>query len=123
MKFNWFRSKETDRWDIYPQSQIKPVQTYENVDYTDATPDCEKDRDSSMFIDYTGKIWPCCHMAEAYLNMIGQEKHNDIRKFSNEQLMTEYQTKLSDQPFYICKRACGVGKSKRSQWKQEIQLS
>jgi len=123
MGFTWFRSKETDRWDIYPQAHIKPIQTYETVDYTDAIPDCERNRDSSIFIDYTGKVWPCCHMAEAYLNLMGQEKHNDIREFTNDQLMTEYQTKLSNQPFYICRRACGVGKSKRSQWKQEIQLS
>lgn len=123
MGFRWFRSKETDRWDIYPQSKIKPVKTYESIDYSDAVPECEKDRDSSIFVDYTGKVWPCCHIAEAYLNVIGQEKHTDIRQFTNDQLMKEYKTKLSKEPFYICRRACGVGKSKRSQWKQEIRLS
>ena len=122
MGFNWFRSKETDRWDTYSLAQIKPVHPYETVCYTDARPDCEKDKDSSIFIDYTGKIWPCCHMAEAYLNMIGQEKHNDIRKFTNEQLMTEYKIRLDkENPFFICRRACSSS-GKRSQWKTEEQL-
>lgn len=121
--FRWFRSKETDRWDIYPQAHLKPTEPYKTVDYTQAVPNCEKNRDSSIFIDYTGKVWPCCHIAEAYLNLVGQEKHKDIIEFNNEQLMTEYQTRLSKNPFYICRRACGVGTSKRSQWKQEIQLS
>ena len=122
MGFSWFRSKETDRWDIYPPTRIKPLHSYETVDYTDTKPDCEKDKDSSIFIDYTGKIWPCCHMAEAYLNIIGQEKHNDIRKFTNEQLMTEYRIKLDkENPFFICSRACGRS-GKRSQWKTEEPL-
>ena len=122
MGFNWFRSKATDRWDIYPQSVIKPAEHHEDVDYTTAQPECEKDRDSSIFLDYTGQWWPCCHMVEAYLNMIGQEKHQDIRAYSNQELLTEYSVKLQQQPFYVCRRACGKTTGKRSQWKQQIQI-
>ena len=122
MGFNWFRSKTTDRWDIYPQAIIKPADTYEPVDYTGSVPECEKDRDNSVFLDYTGQWWPCCHMAEAYLNIIGQEKHKDIRAYSNQELLTEYSVKLQQQPFYVCRRACGKTIGKRSQWKQEIQI-
>ena len=83
---------------------------------------CEKDRDSSVFLDYTGKFWPCCHMAEAYLNKIGLELHSDIREYNNKELFQEYKTRfVTDTPFYICRRACG-SKGKRSQWKNEEQL-
>ena len=120
--FTWFRTKETDRWDIYKTSKLlKPASLYEPVDYESATPHCEKDRDHSIFLDYTGKWWPCCHMAEAYFNIVGYEKHKDIRQYSNIELFDQYQQKLVSNPFYVCRRACGsVGK--RSQWKKEIQL-
>jgi len=124
MGFTWFRSKSTDRWDTYPITEsLEPAEIYQKPNYQTTNPICEKNRDSSMFIDYTGKVWPCCHMAEAYLNTIGQELHSDIKQFSNTELMTEYQNKLDTEPFYICRRACGVNLGKSSQWKQSIQLS
>ena len=124
MGFTWFRSKSTDRWDTYPITEsLEPAEIYQKPNYQTTNPICEKNRDSSMFIDYTGKVWPCCHMAEAYLNTIGQELHSDIKQFSNTELMTEYQNRLDAEPFYICRRACGVNLGKSSQWKQSIQLS
>lgn len=122
LKFNWFRSKQTDRWDTYPMTVIKPAEKYKKIDYSNAKPNCERDRDSSIFLDYTGKWWPCCHMAEAYLNKIGEEKHKDIKLFSNVELFEQYTVKLQQEPFYICRRACGVTSNKRSQWKTEEQL-
>ena len=120
--FNWFRSKTTDRWDIYPQDKIRPADPYEVKEYSDLTPVCQKDRDASIFIDYTGETWPCCHMAEAYLNEIGKQLHTDIKQYTNTELMTEYSVKLQKKPFYICRRACGESSGKRSQWKTEEQL-
>ena len=84
---------------------------------------CEKDRDSSVFLDYTGKFWPCCHMAEAYLSKIGIQLHSDIREYNNKELFKEYKSRfVTDTPFYICRRACGQN-GKKSQWKTEEQLS
>ena len=122
MEFNWFRTKETDRWDTYTTGDgLLPAGEYTPPSYGRQIV-CEKDRDSSIFLDYTGRYWPCCHMAEAYLNTIGLELHSDIRSHNHNQLFDEYKTRLDkDQPFYICQRACG-GTSKRSQWKTEEQL-
>ena len=125
MGFTWFRSKETDRWDTYTENLgIQPAGPYTLKKYN-KTSDivCEKDRDSSIFLDYTGKFWPCCHMAEAYLNKIGYELHNDIREYNNKELFKEYSVRFTtDTPFYICKRACGTKHGKRSQWKTNEQL-
>lgn len=123
MRFTWFRVKETDRWDTYTSDLgISPVEKYRAPSYGKDIL-CEKDRDKSVFIDYTGKFWPCCHMAEAYLNKIGFELHADIREHDNQTLFTEYRKRLATgDPFYICRRACGV-KGKRSQWKYEKQLT
>jgi MoaA/NifB/PqqE/SkfB family radical SAM enzyme len=122
MGFSWFRTKETDRWDTYASNdELSPAESYTPPSYSKVI-ECEKDRDSSVFLDYTGKYWPCCHMAEAYLNKIGLELHSDIKEYNNIELLKEYKTKLdSNKPFYICRRACGL-KNKRSQWKTEEQL-
>ena len=123
MGFTWFRSKETDRWDTYTSNLgILPANDYQPPSYGRSIT-CEKDRDNSIFLDYTGKYWPCCHMAEAYLNKIGIELHNDIRNYNNKELFKEYSTRLDNQqPFYVCKRACGSSQGKRSQWKTQEQL-
>ena len=123
MRFNWFRSKETDRWDTYTADLgVSPASDYTPPSYGKDIL-CEKDRDNSVFVDYTGKFWPCCHMAEAYLNKIGIELHQDIRSYQNDELFKEYKTRLdSDNPFYICRRACGIKTSKKSQWKTQEQL-
>lgn len=122
MGFTWFRSKETDRWDTYTKNLgLMPAEDYQPPSYGRNIV-CEKDRDSSVFLDYTGKYWPCCHMAEAYLNKVGLELHSDIRDYNNKELFQEYKAKfVTDTPFYICRRACGT-KGKRSQWKSEEQL-
>ena len=132
--FTWFRSKETDRWDTYTKEiyinptghtkiSMRPANPYSKPDYDKINIKCEKDRDSSIFLDYTGKFWPCCHMAEAYLNKIGYELHKDLQQYNNEELFTQYSTRLNNNTaFYICKRACGQTQGKRSQWKTEEQL-
>ena len=122
--FSWFRSKETDRWDTYTSNLgISPASGYSSTSYTDNIV-CEKDRDKSVFLDYTGKYWPCCHMAEAYLNKIGLDLHSDIRQYDNKELFTEYKARLTtDTPFYICRRACGKTTGKRKQWKNEVELT
>ena len=120
--FTWFRTKETDRWDTYTKNiGFLPASDYQPPSYG-RTIECEKDRDSSVYLDYTGKFWPCCHMAEAFLNKVGMELHSDIRDYDNIELFKEYKARLvTDTPFYICRRACGT-KGKRSQWKTEVQL-
>jgi len=123
MGFTWFRSKATDRWDSYPETDdLKPSEPYITKDYNNVDIVCEKNRDKSIFIDYRGEIWPCCHMAESYLSEISKNKHEDIRQYSNKELMTKYQGKLITNPFYVCRRSCGVDTGKKSQWKQVIQL-
>ena len=122
LKFSWFRTKETDRWDTYNLDTLNPAEKYVPVNYTKAVPDCERNREKSAYIDYKGRLWPCCHIAEAYYNQIGYELHKDILAYTNTELITEYQKRLDSQPFYVCKRSCGTSTGKRSQWKQEIQL-
>lgn len=122
MGFSWFRVKETDRWDIYPVGDIAPAGDIIATDYTSLSVDCERNRDSSLFVDYTGELWPCCHMAEAHVNKIGEHNHSDIKAYKPDQLLENYQTQLNTDPYYVCKRSCGVIRNKRSQWKQEIQI-
>jgi len=62
-------------------------------------------------------------MAEMYYSVNNRQQHIDILSHSPDALALEYQRRLdSDNPFYVCKRSCGVAVNKRSQWKKEIQI-
>ena len=124
MGFNWFRSKETDRWDQYQFDHLKPVKEINVIDYHSIDRiQCERNIEESTYVDYKGQEFPCCHIAEMYYNFTQKESHKDIKQYSPQELMTQYQNRLdNNNPFYVCKRSCGETVSKRSQWKQEIQL-
>lgn len=123
MGFTWFRSKETDRWDQFEFETLQPAQPYEKINYNELDVDCERNRDCSQFVDHTGQQWPCCHMAEMYYSVNNKQQHSDILAYSPNALTLEYQRRLdASNPFYVCKRSCGRGVNKRSQWKTEYQL-
>ena len=116
--------KETDRWDTYNVGLkgLEPANEYNIPDYNSTQVSCERDRENSIYLDYLGKFWPCCHMAEAYLSKVGYELHKDIRKYDNKELLQVYSKKLKADPFYVCKRACNTKKGKLSQYKELIRF-
>lgn len=120
--FSWFRVKETDRWDIYKDTNLTSPSEYLEFDYNSITEiNCERNRENSEYIDSYGKVWPCCHIAEAVSNKVSLYKNLDLLEFSSTELCKVYQEKLdNNNPFYVCKRSCGVKNNKRSQWKKEI---
>ena len=124
MGFTWFRSKETDRWDQYQFDHLKPANAFNEVDYHSIDSiHCERNIEESTYVDYKGQEFPCCHISEMYYNETQKQSYLDIRQYTPNELMTEYQKRLDDKnPFYVCKRSCGETVNKRSQWKHEIQL-
>ncbi len=125
MGFSWFRSKESARWSDYKFDHIKPVNEYQEINYASNTDvNCERDRENSLYIDYTGQYWPCCYIASSHYNSIGRDKHSDIHAYGADELMTEYKNRLlQDKPFAVCNICCGNKTNKRSQWKTELQLN
>jgi len=118
MGFAWFRIKESSRWDIYPAGTagLRPVDS--SWQQSARIPiRCEANTDQSRYYDANGKMWPCCHMAEAHV-MAGNE---DIKKFSNEELLDNYNKQLKIAPYDICIKACGT-MARRDQWRKEINL-
>lgn len=124
MGFSWFRSKETDRWDQFSFDHLKPANEYNYIDYDSITSiQCERNEESSTYVDFKGNEFPCCHIAEMYYSKNQEQRHQDIKCLTPNQLMIEYQKRLdSTNPFYVCQRSCGKTVNKRSQWKQQIQL-
>jgi hypothetical protein len=114
--------KETDRWDTYSIDGLNPANEYDSPDYNSMQASCERDRDNSIYLDYLGKLWPCCHMAEAFLNKVGYELHKDLRQYNNEELFDVYSDKLNTDPFYICKRACNTQGGKLNQYKEQLRF-
>ena len=124
MGFTWFRSKETDRWDQFNLTQIKPANNPNEIDYQ-AIEDiqCERNIEQSTYIDHKGQEFPCCHIGEMYYSKTQAHDNQDILAYTPSELLTEYQSRLdSSNPFYTCKRSCGKTVGKQSQWKQEVQL-
>ena len=121
--FNWFRVKETDRWDTFQFDNIKPASEYNYIDYnTVSTVQCERNIENSSYMDHKGNKFPCCYLADAYYSRF-DIFNSDVKEVSITDLMTTYQERLdNNDPFYMCKRACGNATTKRSQWKTEIQL-
>jgi len=57
-----FRSKETDRWDQFTFEHIKPANEINVIDYDSISSiQCERNIESSTYIDYLGQQFPCCH--------------------------------------------------------------
>jgi MoaA/NifB/PqqE/SkfB family radical SAM enzyme len=131
MGFTWFRYKETNRWDQYGTRipNLEPVSEYVPIDYTSGKDiDCLRDNEQSTYIDYKGVEYPCCYIAGVMFSAPYDEKKKELNKdilhLTPEQIMTEYKERLNNgNPFYVCKRSCSKGISKRSQWKQEEQLN
>ncbi len=124
MGFTWFRVKETDRWDQYSFPHLSPPNNYTPVDYNSVQEiACERNIENSTYVDFQGNEFPCCQMGEMYYNITQKHQHADMLAYSPKELLSKYQEKLdAKDPFYVCKRSCGKISSKRSQWKQEIQI-
>lgn len=124
--FSWFRSKQTDRWDVYDSQDIDihPPQSYTSIDYKNLEVVCERDQNNSVYIDAHGNYWPCCHLAEASANPF--IKDSEVKNISNTDLFELYKNRIKqNNPLLDCRRRCGIvsnASTKRSQWKQEIQL-
>jgi MoaA/NifB/PqqE/SkfB family radical SAM enzyme len=118
MGFSWFRVKESARWDVYPPGTDGLWPADNSWQYINSIAiDCEANRDQSRYYDAHGKEWPCCHMAEAY-SMNG---HEDIKRFSNTELLDNYTEQLTKSPYDICVKACGTT-ARTGQWRHVINL-
>ena len=118
MQCDWFRHKESSRWDIYPAgfAGLHPVN--DSWKQVNSVPiQCEANTEQSRYYDANGNMWPCCHMAEAY----GMSGNEDIKKFSSDELLDNYNKQLETDPFNICVKACGT-MARRGQWRKEINL-
>jgi hypothetical protein len=121
MGFTWFRGKESSRWDKYPVGidGLFPINNNYMSYYELPEIDCEAERNCSRYYDANGDEWPCCHMAEAYRF---NKTDFDIKKFTNTQLLDNYKERLKDEPYDICKKACGSN-SRTGQWVREIEFN
>ena len=123
MGFCWFRAKETDRWDIFDFEfdVLEPVQDHKNIDYTTVESiQCERNIDSSSYVDHQGNIFPCCHLANAWYS---RNLHDDVKQHELPDLMQEYQKRLDENdPFFICKRSCGTTTNWTHQYKKVVQI-
>ena len=104
--FTWFRTKETHRWAVFPAHTIRPASPPQVVNWRDSTPDCERDRERSLYLDHAGRLWPCCHMAAAHSDQVSPG-HKDIKAETNTSLLLNYKSRLETKPYNICRSACG----------------
>jgi hypothetical protein len=115
MGFYWFRSKETNRWSTKDIPSLEPSSPYIPIDYSKIVDiSCERDKEQSTFIDYQGKVWPCCYLGNTNFADKGTK---------NIEVMNNYKQKIDQKDAYkTCRESCGIVTSKRTQWKREIQI-
>ena len=119
MGFSWFRVKESSRWDVYRPGtyNLWPVDdSWQSTQRHEIQ--CEANRDQSRYIDAYGKMWPCCHLAEAHM----ANGNRDIKSFTNTELLDNYNKRLeSGLPYSVCSKVCGTT-TRTGQWRKEINL-
>lgn len=112
------------------QKKIKKYKDFN--DYIKKTPiNCKSQNEKSIFLDFTGKIWPCCWMAQgdhrAFESFITKdhfkivEKYgddwNNVKKYTLKEILDHnfFKHHLNDswndanQRYNICGKTCGTG--------------
>lgn len=109
MGFKWFRAKVSKRpshlhWLKPPKAFASPVVEQGQID-------CFRNKDSSLYISATGKIYPCCWLGYG---------NDTLDKFDF--IVSSWNTK---QCHPICKQTCSSHNNSTSftnQWQREVQL-
>ena len=116
MGFASFRAKISRRFDSRPIEGLEKPDNYVNFDNKTTSISCHALNEKSLYIDYTGKIWPCCWFGTDMFNpTISNLSYLDFEKIEN--------SWKSNQPIQNCINSCGVKNNQTKfseQWVEEI---
>ena len=113
MGFKWFRSKVSRRFQRFPVDGLSaPLQFTDNRVF-EGTIECSAMKENSIFVDASGKVYPCCWQGES------EHKPNLTQWFY------DLSESWNSNPDNICKKSClknNSGTSFTNQFVRQIEI-
>jgi MoaA/NifB/PqqE/SkfB family radical SAM enzyme len=116
MGFNVFRAKVSRRFTTRPIDFLEVPDGYENTLINTPTIKCHALEEKSLYMDYSGKLWPCCFIGTDPFNP--EVKELNYKNFDN--IIDSWKTKT---PINHCVNSCSVKNNQSNfakQWVEEI---
>ena len=113
MNFKWFRAKVSRRFNRFPVDGIsQPIDFIDNK-VSEGYIECSAMKENSIFVDASGKVYPCCWQVE------GNYQNNIVQWFYD--LSENWNTN----PDTTCKKSClknNQGTTFTNQWYREVEI-
>lgn len=113
MGFKWFRAKVSRRFNRFPVDGISQPIEFNDTKVIEGHIECSAMKENSIFIDASGKVFPCCWQVE------GNYQHNIVQWFY------DLSENWNINPDKTCSKSClknNKGTTFSNQWYRAIEL-
>lgn len=113
MGFNWFRAKVSRRFNRFPVDGISQPIEFNDTKVHEGHIECSAMKENSIFVDASGKVFPCCWQVE------GNYQPNIVQWFY------DLSENWNNKPDSVCKKSClknTTGTTFTNQWYREIEI-
>jgi MoaA/NifB/PqqE/SkfB family radical SAM enzyme len=113
MGFNWFRAKVSRRFNRFPVDGISQPIEFNDTKVLEGHIECSAMKENSIFVDASGKVFPCCWQVE------GNYQPNIVQWFY------DLSENWNNNPDSVCKKSClknTTGTTFTNQWYREIEI-
>jgi len=113
MGFNWFRAKVSRRFNRFPVDGISQPIEFNDTKVLQGHIECSAMKENSIFVDASGKVFPCCWQVE------GNYQPNIVQWFY------DLSENWNNNPDSVCKKSClknTTGTTFTNQWYREIEI-
>ena len=113
MGFNWFRAKVSRRFNRFPVDGISQPIEFNDTKVLEGHIECSAMKENSIFVDASGKVFPCCWQVE------GNYQSNIVQWFY------DLSENWNNNPDSVCKKSClknTTGTTFTNQWYREVEI-
>jgi hypothetical protein len=113
MGFNWFRAKVSRRFNRFPVDGISQPIEFNDTKVLEGHIECSAMKENSIFVDASGKVFPCCWQVE------GNYQPNIVQWFY------DLSENWNNKPDSVCKKSClknTTGTTFTNQWYREVEI-
>jgi MoaA/NifB/PqqE/SkfB family radical SAM enzyme len=113
MGFNWFRAKVSRRFNRFPVDGISQPIEFNDTKVHEGHIECSAMKENSIFVDASGKVFPCCWQVE------GNYQPNIVQWFY------DLSENWNNKPDSVCKKSClknTTGTTFTNQWYREVEI-
>ena len=113
MGFNWFRAKVSRRFNRFPVDGISQPIEFNDTKVLEGHIECSAMKENSIFVDASGKVFPCCWQVE------GNYQPNIVQWFY------DLSENWNNNPDSVCNKSClknTTGTTFTNQWYREVEI-